>query len=132
MAAPVYPQRVVLSLPGPDGATQAGTAANPIVAASGTNSSTTAATVASGSKTVAATGTPEKLVASATLVEGVIISPLLTNTGDVYIGFASTDGTQSIPLPVALNAPDGKKLDLSTIYVDVAVNGEGVRYSSIN
>jgi hypothetical protein len=115
-----------------DGARQAVDPTHGIPVAPVANPSTTAATVASGSKTVAATGTPEKLVASATLVEGVIISPLLTNTGDVFIGFASADGTQSIPLPVALNAPDGKKLDLSTIYVDVAVNGEGVRYSSIN
>lgn len=97
-----------------------------------TGDTTTSATLSGGSKTVASAGTPEKLTASSTLVQGVIVSTLRTNTGDAWIGFASGNDTQAINLPVALNAPTGTKLDLSLIYVDVAVNGEGVRYSTIN
>jgi hypothetical protein len=98
----------------------------------GSGISATAATLAGATKTVAATGTPEALAASETLVDTVIISPLRTNTGDVYVGFSSTNDTQQIEAPVILQAPPGKKINLALIYVDVTVNGEGVRYSTID
>lgn len=96
------------------------------------SASTTAATVGGNTKTVAAIAVPEALVAVSTLVDTVIIAPLRTNTGAVYVGFAAGNDTQSIPLPVSLSSPDGKKIDLSLIYVDVTVAGEGVRYSTID
>lgn len=104
----------------------------PVTLVQPASASTTAATLAGDSKTVAATGTPEALVGVSTLVETVIISPLRSNTGLAYVGFSATNDTQQIETPIVLAAPDGKKLDLSLIYVDVTVNGEGVRYSTID
>jgi hypothetical protein len=92
----------------------------------------TAATLSGGSKTVASTATPETLVGAETLVDTVIISPLRTNTGEAFIGFASGNGLQNIETPVVLQAPPGKKINLAAIYVDVTVNGEGVRYETLN
>lgn len=117
-----------------DGSTAPVSASNPLPVsiAAPASASTTAAALAGGSKTVAATGTPEALVGVSTLVDTVIIAPLRTNTTSAYIGFSSTNDTQTIPLPVSLSAPDGKKIDLSLIYVDVTTAGEGVRYSTIN
>lgn len=90
----------------------------------------TTATLADASKTVAATGTPEAL-GSGTVRE-VFIYPLRTNTGDVYWGTTSTNDTQHGTLPVVLTAPPGKVIDLAAIYLDVTVNGEGVRYITNN
>lgn len=115
-----------------DGVTVSSTNPLPVSITAPATASTTSATLTGGSKTVAATGTPEVLVGSPTLVDTVIIAPLRTNTGSAFIGFSSTNDTQTIPLPVALTAPNGKKIDLNLIYVDVTVNGEGVRYSTIN
>lgn len=103
-----------------------------LVVRNGASASTTAATLAEGTKAVAASGTPERLVAVATLVESVTITALAGNTNPVYVGFSAGDGTQTIPLPYTLVAPAGKKIDLNAIFVDVTTNGEGVRYSSAN
>lgn len=92
--------------------------------------STTPASLTEASKTVAATGTPEAL-GSGTFRE-VIIYPLRTNTGAVYWGTTSTDNAQHGTLPVVLSAPDGENLNLASIFIDVTVNGEGVRYIGIN
>lgn len=90
----------------------------------------TTATLADASKTVAAAGTPEAL-GSGTVRE-VFIFPLRTNTGDVYWGTTSTNDTQHGTLPIVLTAPPGKVIDLADIYLDVTVNGEGVRYITNN
>lgn len=87
---------------------------------------TTAATLAGTTKTVAAAGTPEAL-GTGTCHE-VFIFPLRTNTGVVYWGTEATNDTQNGTLPVVITAPDGKVLDLANIFIDVTVNGEGVRF----
>lgn len=91
---------------------------------------TTNATLASATKTVAAAGTPEVL-GSGTCLE-LFIYPLRTNTGAVYWGTEATNDTQNGLLPVIITAPDGKLISLASIYIDVAVNGEGVRYVTKN
>lgn len=98
----------------------------------GANTSTTAVTTNEFSKTVASTATPEKLTNVQTLVTEAIIVPLRTNTNPVKIGTSSADNDQHISVPFVLTAPDGKKIDLSTIYVDVTTNGEGVRVLAIS
>lgn len=101
------------------------------------NASTTAATLTQANKTVAATGTPEAIGTG--LVESIVIKVLkgrtTANTGNVFIGFSATNDTQLYTLApgeeLALAAPDGKKLDLSGIYIDVATNGDGVIYTAV-
>lgn len=86
-----------------------------------------------GRKTVAATGTPEQLSATPTKARSLIITALEGNTGVVVIGgdntvraaLASRNGTplaakESISYDVA---------DLSSVWLDVTVSGEGVSFS---
>jgi cytoskeletal protein RodZ len=84
---------------------------------------------ASGSKDVTTAGTAEALVATATAYAGVYIKAKRTNTGLIYVGDSAVDNTgfQLAPgerefFPVA---------DLSTVYIDSAVNGEGVSFQPI-
>ena len=95
---------------------------------------TPAATFLGFNKTVAATGAPERLhsVQGERTADQIIVSPLRTNTGNVFLGTASTNDTQHIEAPFIFAAPDGKKIDAYDIYVDVTVNGEGVRATLIN
>lgn len=104
------------------------------------NPSTTAATLTQGVKTVSATGTPEALVASATLVEKVIITATKgfnsANTTAVFVGRSGTNDQNYIRLmpwdALVLDAPPGKKIDLNQIYIDVTTNGDGVAYFAID
>lgn len=89
------------------------------------------AAITEASKTVAATGTPEAMAASGT-AQQVLIFPLRTNTGEVYWGTSSTNDAQHATLPTVLVAPPGKVIDLADIYLDVTVNGEGVRFIALN
>lgn len=85
-------------------------------------------------KTVAATGTPERLHSTQgqKLASQIIVTPLRTNTGSVFLGTSSTNDTQQIEAPFVFGAPDGKKIDAYDIFADVAVNGEGVRVTLID
>lgn len=84
------------------------------------------ATMTMPSKTVASAGTPEALGTGS--FQQVLIFPLRANTGEVWWGLSSVNDAQSGTLPVALVAPPGKLINIADIYLDVAVNGEGVRY----
>lgn len=90
----------------------------------------TATTIYNGKKTIATAGTQEAIAASQA-VKSVTVKALSTNTGLVYVGkstVASTDGYQ-------LSARESVSLDvsnLSSVYVDVDTNGEGVTYIAIN
>lgn len=104
------------------------------------SASTTAATVTQGTKTVAASGTPERLAATTTLVESVILEGKnargTNNTGSVWVGPQSADGAQLLEIApgesIELKAPDGKKIDINLIYIDVATNADGITYTAIN
>lgn len=94
------------------------------------NSQPTPSTVYSGQKTVATAGTAEALAASTT-VKSVVIKALYSNTGTVYVGDSSVSSTTGIELA----AGDSVALeidDLSKIYLDVSVSGEGVSYIATN
>ena len=85
--------------------------------------------VYTGKKTVPTAGTPVVL-AAAQPVTSVTVKALSTNTGTIYVGnsaVASTNGFQlaksdSVSLDI---------LDLSTVWIDSSVNGEGVTYLGI-
>lgn len=131
--------------PDPVNLTQAGgTAVNAGIAAQGALpiiplTSTTAATWAQGFKTVSASGTPEPLVNAQTLVTSVVMQGYKAqgtlNTGTVYVGSSASDAVDPIALlsgySMVIVAPPGKVIDLHTIYLDVATNGDGVGYLAI-
>jgi hypothetical protein len=86
-----------------------------------------------GSKDVAAAGTAETLASDRTAVTWIIVQAKSTNTGRVYVGSSTVASTNGVSLladdsklwpPVA----DLAAYDLSLIYVDADVNGEGVTF----
>lgn len=94
-------------------------------------------------KTVAAAGTREPLAtgaASNIRVRGVIIKALGTNGGNVFVGDSTVSSTVGYILAanevVNISVSDddwdqGKGIDLATVYLDVAVGGEGVSYLAV-
>jgi len=87
-----------------------------------------------GSKTVSTAGTGEKLVASSTIVTGVIIQAKEANTNPVFVGDSGVDNTTSPQITldagesVSIFPGEGFDLDLAEFYVDVTTNGEGVDF----
>lgn len=87
-------------------------------------------------KSVAATGTPERIVGSQDqnlfrrAWVGGFSSAQTANTGSVYLGTTATDGEQPLEIKTGewkeLKAPEGAKLDLYDLYVDVANANDGV------
>jgi len=80
-----------------------------------------------GQNTVAVAGTQEALAASQVLQRGVEIRALPTNTNYIYVG----DSTVSNTTGLILRAGEAVFLsigNLATVYIDSAVNGEGVSY----
>lgn len=90
-------------------------------------------TVISGRKTVADAATPEAVASAKTLVHWVDITALSSNAATVTIGASGvSNGTQS---GITLSAGDTHTwfdVDLSTVFVDVATNGEGVAYAGVS
>lgn len=82
-------------------------------------------------KTVADIATPELLAASGT-ARVLFLFPLRTNTAEVFWGTAAGNDTQHGTLPAVIEGPDGKLINLASIYLDAAVAGEGVRYLALN
>ena len=85
-------------------------------------------------KTVTDSGTPEALSDSALYCTKVTLqgqnAVQTDNTGDVYLGWSSANGTQ--PYLIASGsvhtfiAPEGSKYNLADWYLDVATNADGV------
>jgi hypothetical protein len=90
-----------------------------------------------GRKTVAAAGTPEALTAISTTCESVIITALSTNTKPVVVGGPDVLAKAAERSGTALAAGGTVKLtschdqvdDLSKVFIDAEVSGEGVSYS---
>ena len=81
-------------------------------------------TLLAGEKTVAAAGSPEALAGSTAVVSGVVVQAKPANAGNVLIGNSTSQkilltAGESVPLSID---------NLSKVYVDVTVNGEGVNY----
>lgn len=89
-------------------------------------------------KTVAASATPEALYGSTKSVASVVIQALATNTDFVYIGnssqqlFALSPGKSIEIHGDALDHGTSGVLDISLIYVKVAINGEGVAFMTLD
>lgn len=95
-------------------------------------SSEIATTKNEGTKAVTTAGTAERLTASTLKVGSVLIFPLRTNTGRVFIGTASGALAQHVTIPLVISAPSGKYIDLTDYFIDVTVNGEGVAYLALS
>ena len=93
------------------------------------------AELVTGSKTVAAAETRERLVtvANNVSVKAITVGAKESNTGLVYVGKDDVASTNTPGLnpgdTVSLNG--GEPGNLSDIYLDVSVNGEGVDYWAI-
>lgn len=100
----------------------------------GSGDAATESTNAEGSKDVAVAGTPVRLAAVDTFVDSLEVKAKSTNGGLIKVGFSN-----NVPLweltPTewkGWKATPGKKINLKNIWIDAAVNGEGVIWQSMN
>lgn len=87
--------------------------------------------VGDGRKTVSSAGTREKLVASSTPCKWVCICAMKTNTGIVVVGSNTVVAAEATRRGIPLEKGESVRIDiddLSKIYLDVTVNGEGVTF----
>lgn len=89
----------------------------------------------SGSTVVTTAGTPVPLVATAGTVYAsvIVLVPKRGNAGSTcWAGFTTGNLKQNIVLPWSITAVDGRKIDLSTIFIDVSTNGDGVAWEGLD
>ena len=82
-------------------------------------------TIGDGTATVTTAGTAVQLTTTKTACKKVLITAKGGNTGNIYVGgstIASGRGKQLVPLQDIWIEID----DLSKVYIDASVNGEGV------
>lgn len=86
-----------------------------------------ATAIGDGTTTVTTAGTAVQLTSTATACKSVVITAKGANTGNIFVGGTTVDSTrgkQLVPLQdIELNIDD-----LSKVYIDSSVNGEGVIY----
>lgn len=85
----------------------------------------------SGAKTVSTSGTAEAL-GTTLATKQIYIRAKTANTGEVYVGDSTVDASTN--KGIILSAGDSLVLSISnrtTVYIDVAVNGEGVDYVAL-
>lgn len=83
-----------------------------------------------GVKTITTAGTDEALAGS-TACQWVIVQAQTDNTGYIAVGATGVDGTVATGSGVLLSAGRSTTIiidNLSKVYIDSTVNGEGVRY----
>ena len=87
----------------------------------------------SGAKTVAVAGTAEAMVGASQRVKSVVIIAKSGNTNQVYVGGSDVDSATNGGLAAgeSITVEAVAWLDLADIYLDVAVNGEGVDFYSV-
>lgn len=83
-----------------------------------------------GTATVTTPGTPVPISATTLKVTSVSIVPLRTNTGSIWAGTNATTLTQHNLVPWSLQAKDTECLDLSQIYIDAQIAGNGVAWEA--
>ena len=87
--------------------------------------------VVDGRKVVAAVGTAEAIASSSTMVSYVIITAETDNTGVITVGASTVEGAVADRRGIPLEAGDSMSLgavDLSEVYLDTTVLGDGVTY----
>ncbi len=91
--------------------------------------------VVPGQKLVTTAGTQVALVAASKKVRKAKIKALAANTGAIYVGPSTVDSATGYVLSAgqeldltSLFWKEGDLVDLNTVYIDSAVNGEGVSF----
>lgn len=90
--------------------------------------------VIDGRKVVAAGGTAEALTSTKTRVHSVDITAEADNTGVIVVGGSTVVAALATRRGTPLNAGDTKTyldVDLSQIYIDATVNGDGVTFDYV-
>ncbi len=90
------------------------------------------ANINSNRKVVTTAGTRVKLVAAATLCRKVLITAPSSNGGSVYVGGSNVSAVASSEIGVLLNPTGSASIDIddvSKIWIDATVNGEGVTFT---
>lgn len=93
-------------------------------------------TIGDGHKEVTTAGTQVALAAS-TSCKRVTIQAYRANTGIITVGGSGVDGSASIGTGTGASLAAGESIsfdinNLSTVFIDSTVNGEGVRYIYLN
>lgn len=85
------------------------------------------ASVGSGHQTVAAAGSRVQLTTTSTPILSVTVKALAGNTGTIYVGGSNVSAANGYELvagePISLDVDN-----LTDVYIDAGVNGEGVSY----
>lgn len=84
-------------------------------------------TIGDGSKTVTTAGTRVQLTSTETPCFYIIVTALVANIGTIWVGGSTVASGRGIPL-VALQSCRIDIDDISKVYIDSTVNGEGVSY----
>lgn len=96
--------------------------------------------IVTGRKTITTAGTEERLVSSALAAYAVVIQAETDNTGKIAVGDASINAVAPNERGAILTAGqavsltpnfDGDRIDLTTIFVDCSVNGDGVTFTYV-
>lgn len=89
-----------------------------------------------GNKVVAAAATPVQLIATRTICASVIVSARPGNTGKIAVGFSNAvRATAGAEVGAILSAGQSLALmldDVSKVWIDASVNGEGVGFAYLD
>ena len=87
--------------------------------------------MSSGRKTVTTAGTAERITSSAFSIQKIVITAETDNTGVIVVGDANVVASLSTRQGIPLSAGQSITLllsDLSKVWLDTTVNGDGVTY----
>lgn len=89
--------------------------------------------ILNGRKVVATAGTPLQIIAANTAIKRVLITALTTNTGVIAIGGsnavrAAAGSENGLVIKNTSQPIELLQEDLSKVWIDASVNGEGVTY----
>lgn len=85
-----------------------------------------------GVKTVTTAGTDVALVASSTPAKWVVVQAQTDNTGNIAVGATGVDATESTGTGILLAASESITLpvdNLTDVFIDASVSGDGVRFT---
>ncbi len=92
-----------------------------------------AGVVHGGNAAVTTAGTAVPLSATKVMANWILIQPKPTNTGKIYLAGSDVSSTVGVQMSVGdadvvWPSATTNAYDLSTIYIDASVNGEGVKF----